>query len=144
MFPSCSPHVPLVPLTGFQHDIPQSSLRRGMRLAHAAQELACEPLFEDLHDSGRIPLLGLADEQVEVFGHDHITHDDEPIFAADFFEDLQEEIAASRGSPPFENREGCRDSLSEKQLPFTRNTRSRHNRSMTGPGEVWFPNDLQQ
>ena len=57
-----------------------------IRILRCAQEFTREPLFEDLHDRGRIALFGFTDEEVEVLGHDDIAHNDEVIFAADLFE----------------------------------------------------------
>ena len=40
-------------------------------------------------------MLGFADEQMEVLGHDDVAHNNEMIFAADLFEGLQKKIAVT-------------------------------------------------
>ena len=54
-------------------------------------------LLQDLHDQRRIAHLRLADQQVEVFWHDHVADDGEVELAPDFFQDTEERIALAGG-----------------------------------------------
>ena len=53
-----------------------------------------EPLFDRLHDPGRIILLRFADQQMNVLRHDYIADHDEAIALPNLFEDAQEKITA--------------------------------------------------
>ena len=53
-------------------------------------------LLEDLHGERGISDVGFADQQVDVFGHDDVSEDDELVFLADFFENAQDESASGR------------------------------------------------
>ena len=57
-------------------------------------------LLQDLHNGRRCPRLGLGDEQAEVFGHDHVSHDDEAVALAGVFENGEKAVAAA-GLPKF-------------------------------------------
>jgi len=51
-------------------------------------------LLEDLQNDRGVGALGFSDEQVDVFGHDHISHDNKLISAANLFEDFEEKISS--------------------------------------------------
>jgi hypothetical protein len=63
-----------------------------------AQEFAREPLFKNLHYSGRIAGFGLTNKKVEMLGHDNIAHNDEIVSTPDLFEGFQKEIATAGAS----------------------------------------------
>ena len=62
------------------------------------QESVRRALFQNLHDGGRRSYLRLGDEQVEVLGHDHISHNHETVALASLFEDGEEPVAASQAA----------------------------------------------
>jgi len=55
-----------------------------------------EPLFQDLHHSGRRATLRFTHEQVEMLRHDHITEYYKPVTKTCLFEDFQKR---GRGVP---------------------------------------------
>ena len=54
---------------------------------------ACNRLFEHLHDYGKALALRFAQQQMHVFGHDHIPGDCELMAAANLFRHAQKKIA---------------------------------------------------
>ena len=71
---------------------PQLSLLPGAAFPPAPEQMLCEALFDGLHHHGRVADLWLADEQVEVLGHDHVGEHNEPVLFTTFFEDALEQI----------------------------------------------------
>ena len=53
-----------------------------------------------LHDAGRIALLRLADDQVNVFGHNYITDYHESVALPNLFADTQEQVPPPRAAQP--------------------------------------------
>jgi hypothetical protein len=75
---------------------PKSELLGGRFFAWLAAEPARHPLFQDLHDSGRSAFGWLADEQVDVVGHDDVANKCEPVAVAHFAQNLYKQILGAR------------------------------------------------
>ena len=73
-------------------------------LSRLAAQAARHALLQDLHDGGRSALGRLAEEQVNVVGHDHIARERKPVTVADFTQNLHKQILGARrgqqGQPP--------------------------------------------
>jgi len=54
--------------------------------------------FQSLHHDGRILLLRFADQQMNVFGHDHVADDDESIALADLLQHSQKQVPTARSA----------------------------------------------
>jgi hypothetical protein len=54
--------------------------------------------FQSLHHDGRILLLRFADQQMNVFGHDHVANDDEGIALADLLQHSQKQVPTARSA----------------------------------------------
>jgi len=78
--------------------LPKQPLRSRTALALRVQHVLSEPLFEDLHHRRGRARLRLADEHVEMLGHDHIADYDEAIALAGLFEETDEERAPLRAA----------------------------------------------
>ncbi len=52
------------------------------------------PLLQDLHELREIPLPGLADEQMHVFRHHYIAHEERSAVVTHFFKSLHKEMAS--------------------------------------------------
>ena len=70
-----------------------------MRIPWNWRELAREPLLEDLYDNRRIALLRFANEQMEVFWHDHVAHNDETIICGELVQVSREKDRDGEGFP---------------------------------------------
>jgi len=68
----------------------------GVLGAQASQQTACESLFDGLHDQRWIAAPGFADEQMDVFGHDHISGDGEVVAAPHLFQNAEKQIPMAR------------------------------------------------
>jgi len=55
----------------------------------------CEALFEGRHYDRRIAALRFAEEEVDVFGHDHVAHYDEAMALANLLQHLEKQITAT-------------------------------------------------
>jgi hypothetical protein len=55
-----------------------------------------EPEFQGLHGDRRSVPVGLADEQMDMLGHDHKTEHHETIASAGLFKNAKEQVAAAR------------------------------------------------
>ncbi len=62
------------------------------------QQSAGRALFQDLHHRGGISNPRLGDEQVNLFRHDDISDDHEPVALARLFQNREEAVAAARGA----------------------------------------------
>lgn len=56
-----------------------------------------DALFENLHGECEISLGGFADQEMEVFRHDHVAPNNKLVFLPDFFQDFEKQITATRG-----------------------------------------------
>jgi hypothetical protein len=69
-----------------------------------AAQAALHALLQHLHDIGRSPLGGFADEQVNVVGHDDVARERESVAVAHLAQNLHEQILRTRrgkqGQPP--------------------------------------------
>ena len=59
------------------------------------QHAARETLLDHLHDGGRRATFGLADQQMNVIGHDDISDDHEMVALADLLKNLEEQVATA-------------------------------------------------
>lgn len=59
-----------------------------------------EALFNRLHDPGGIAFLRLADQKMNVIGHDDVAHGHKAIARADFFKHRQKQIATLLARQP--------------------------------------------
>ena len=55
--------------------------------------------LQGLHDNRRSSTLRLADQQMEMLGHDHVTENYENIAFADLFQNSEKQIASARQNP---------------------------------------------
>jgi hypothetical protein len=76
----------------------ETGLRGVAPPSRLCQNAARKAEFEGLHDSRRILLLRFADQQVNVFGHDHVAGNDEAIAPAYLLQHSQKEVTAARGA----------------------------------------------
>ena len=83
------PHVSFL-----QHGAPQAVWPGRRSFAKPTQEFAREALLEDLHHDRRGVVVGFADQEVNVFRHDHVADHYGTISDAGLFEDAEEKIAA--------------------------------------------------
>ena len=73
-------------------------LLAGRFFARLAAELPRHALLQDLHDRGRSSLRRLADEQMNVVGHDYVTRQREPIAIADLTQNFDKQsLGGGRG-----------------------------------------------
>ncbi len=93
-------------------------------------------LLEHLQGFRRISPLRLAEEQVDVFGHDHITDQQEAVSPADLVKDLHEAVAGARraevGAPAIATKSHEVEIASSVKPP----KRITHSRNATTPGNV--------
>jgi len=61
-----------------------------------APQAARHALLQHLHDGGRSAPGGLADEQVNVIGHDDVAHEHESVAVAHLAQNLHEQILRAR------------------------------------------------
>jgi hypothetical protein len=76
--------------------VPEFALGRIATPSQSLQKLAREALLQHLHHGRWSALLGLADQQMEVFWHYHVSDYDKTVAASDLLEDFEKE--ASTGS----------------------------------------------
>ena len=60
----------------------------------------CKAEFESLHHGRGSLLLGLADQEMDVLRHDHVTQNDELIASSDLLQHSQKQVATSRRADP--------------------------------------------
>jgi hypothetical protein len=77
----------------FKHGAPQAVWPGRRSFAKPSQKFAREALLEDLHHDRRRVVVGFADQEVNVFGHDHVADHYATISDAGLFEDAEEKIA---------------------------------------------------
>jgi len=75
---------------GLARDIEVVIARLPERHALDRAKFASGILLEHLQCDGQLAALGFTDQQVNVFRHDYVSYDYEPVTAADSFEDFQE------------------------------------------------------
>jgi hypothetical protein len=73
-------------------------LRRMAVPALLGQDAPRKTKFQSLHHDGRILLLRFADQQMNVFGHDHVANDDEGIALADLLQHSQKQVPTARSA----------------------------------------------
>lgn len=59
------------------------------------EQSASRALLQNLHDNRGSSDLSFRDEQMNVFGHHQVSHDDESVALADLFENRKEAFAAT-------------------------------------------------
>ena len=74
----------------------KSKLLRGHFLAWLAAKPARDTVLQNLHDRGRCALGWLADEQVNVIGHDDIAREGKPEAVAHLSQNLHKQILGAR------------------------------------------------
>jgi len=93
------PHVEVVETRLPEHSTglfaKQFALARITTLASRQQRL-CGALLDDLHHGRRTPHLRFREQQMNMFGHDHVANDDKSIALARLLENGEEAVA----SPP--------------------------------------------
>jgi len=77
--------------------VEEGSLGRISSSPRLRQNASRKSNFESLHHGRRSLDLRLADEKVNMFGHDHVTGDDELVAPAHLLEHGEKQIAAARG-----------------------------------------------
>jgi hypothetical protein len=77
--------------------IPESELRGGKISPSVPQEPG-NALLQHLHHSARGADIWFADQQVDVFGHDHVSEEREIVAVADLAQDFEEDVATAFGS----------------------------------------------
>jgi len=81
-----------------QASIPQTALCADLVRPPSRQNCSRETLLQHLHHGGRISFLRLAQQQVDMFRHNHVTDHDEMVASPNLFQDFQKQIATtSRG-----------------------------------------------
>src|SRR5579864_3173552 len=97
-FPSV-PHVEVVETRLPEHTAgllsKQFALARVATLALRQQRL-CGALFDHLHYRRRTSHLRFGEQQMNMFGHDHVTNDDKSIALARLFENREKAVASPR------------------------------------------------
>jgi hypothetical protein len=73
-------------------------LRRMAVPALLSQDAPRKTKFQSLHHDGRILLLRFADQQMNVFGHDHVPDDDESIALADLLQHSEKQVPTARSA----------------------------------------------
>jgi hypothetical protein len=76
----------------------EDGLRRVATASRLRQDPPGKAEFESLHHGRRILLLRLADQQMNMLGHDHVADDDERIALAHLFQHRQKKVAAARSA----------------------------------------------
>ena len=76
------------PTVDFRKRKPELALSRTLSSAHPARQ----SLLEHLNDLRRAARTGFAEQQVDVLGHDYVSHKSEPISPTDFLENLDCQI----------------------------------------------------
>ena len=89
---------PLPNVLRWESRVPERALELDAWATRRSQQGVGKALLENLHDGGGIAAFGLAQQQVDVFGHDDVSEDDEAVAAADLFEKVEEEVAAAFAS----------------------------------------------
>ena len=74
----------------------KSELLGGYFLGWLAADSPRHALLQDLHDGWRSALCWLADEQVNVVGHDDVARDREPVAVAHLSQNLHKQILRAR------------------------------------------------
>src|SRR5579863_57332 len=82
------PNMPFLPGCGPHAVLPQVAVRTKF-----PQKTPRKTLFKRLHHDGRVGSLRLADQQMHMLGHDHISNHDKTIALADLFQYLEEQVA---------------------------------------------------
>ncbi len=81
--------------------VEQSEVGAALLLWPSGKQPSYNSQLQGLNDHGWIPSLGLADQKMKMFGHDHVGDDHILITLAYLFENLHEQIA-----PPGTSQEG--------------------------------------
>src|SRR5208282_6595014 len=76
---------------------PEAQLRRGRRATLPSQGPG-DTLFQDLQHRRRRPIFRLADQQMDVLGHDYIAHQQKAVALAHLAERLDEQVPRSHSS----------------------------------------------
>lgn len=63
-------------------------------MAKPLEQFAGKALLEDLHDDRVRGFVGLADEKMNVLGHDHVASHDKTVTMPCLFQDEKEQVAA--------------------------------------------------
>ncbi len=89
---------PLPHMSLGEHFIPEVALGRIAMPSQAFQKLASKVLLEYLHHGRWRPLLRLAYQQMEVFGHHDISDYDKTVAAAHLLEDFEKQASTGGSS----------------------------------------------
>jgi hypothetical protein len=84
---------PLLPYVSILYGLPQTGLLGQVSRPSLAHHLARETLLQNLHDSGNIAAVRLADEKMNVLGHNHIPDHDKLVATTQLLKDSQKPIA---------------------------------------------------